>query len=84
MTIHELEVKLKEFCDKNMILINNGKTALTIIRGGGRQKEVVALRAYTVKLLREEGSFSYPRIGRFVNRDHTTAMYLYRKYKDSF
>lgn len=45
------------------------------IRGRDRQADLVAIRRYAARFLRENG-FSLPQIGKFLNRDHTTVINL--------
>jgi len=52
------------------------------IESDRRTKEAVAARQELMYRLRTETSWSLPRIGRFLgNRDHTTIIYGYKKFK---
>lgn len=50
-----------------------------VLTGIGRQQEVVDARELFVRICRNVHKFSYPRIGRALKRDHTTAMHLYKR-----
>ncbi len=55
--------------------------ALDDIRGTGRQAELVEARALLVWIAKTFGrdSLSYPQIARWVGRDHTSVMHLWKK-----
>jgi chromosomal replication initiator protein len=56
------------------------ETSTTDIIGKARNKELIEPRQVTVYLLREMLNMSYPFIAKKIgNRDHTTAIYSYRK-----
>jgi len=44
-----------------------------------RRKDIVRPRQIAICLMRKEGQFSYPVIGKFFNKDHSTIMHSYRK-----
>lgn len=46
------------------------------ILGLGRKSQEVLGRALVVYALRDLGGWSYPRIGEFIDRDHTSVMHL--------
>lgn len=48
------------------------------IRGPRRHREVVLGRLAVIYILRKRG-WTFPQIGRFLNRDHTTVLDLHRK-----
>lgn len=52
------------------------------IIGPGRSRVVLMARACAMAVVREWTDLSYPRIGYFFNRDHTTVMYSIRKVMD--
>ena len=80
MNKQELYKKIEDYCLEEMLPFKDGRVAFATICGASRNQEIVEIRAYVVKLLREEAGFSYKRIGRFINKDHTSAMYLYKEY----
>jgi chromosomal replication initiation ATPase DnaA len=47
--------------------------------GKSRERSMVDIRSALVKTLRDDWHMSYPKIGELINRDHTTAMNLYRR-----
>ncbi len=56
------------------------RMAVTDITGPSRVKAVFWARAELAYRLRMELQWSFPRIGRLLNRDHTTALYQVRQY----
>lgn len=71
--------KIREICEEQFLFPKKESEALKIIRSSDRRKEYVKVRQAVTKLLRNEFDWSFPRIGRFLNRDHTSAMHLYYK-----
>jgi len=51
--------------------------------GTSRRKDIVRPRQIAICLMRKEGQFSYPAIGKFFNKDHSTIMHSYRKIDDA-
>lgn len=49
------------------------------IKSTSRNKDIVRARAMFCEIARSRG-FSYPEIGRAINRDHSTVMYLVKEY----
>ena len=60
------------------VAARHGLTAADI-RGPARTKCIVAARHEAMAACRAEGIWSYPRIGMFFNRDHTTVLYAVRR-----
>ena len=79
MNRQELYKRIEDYCAENLLPFTDGKVALTAVKGASRNQELVGLRSYVVKLLRDENGFSWKRIGRFISKDHTSAMYLYKR-----
>ena len=52
------------------------------IRGTAKTRDVVGPRQATIYLIRELTGMSLPEIGRFMGRDHTTALYAINKIED--
>ena len=77
--LEKLEGELREFCDNELIFIPKDKSILDVIREKDRRQEYVKLREFVVKKLRNEKKWSFPRIGRFLNKYHTSAVHLYYK-----
>lgn len=50
--------------------------------GSSRRSEIVRPRQMAIYLMRKEGHFSYPTIGDFLKKDHSTVMHSYRKIRD--
>lgn len=48
------------------------------IHGRSRSKKIFSARVLVYKALREEG-YSYPEIGKLMERDHTTVLRVLRK-----
>ncbi len=48
-----------------------------------RRSEIVKPRQIAIFLMRKEGNLSYPAIGDFFKKDHSTIMHSYNKIKDS-
>lgn len=48
-----------------------------------RRSEIVKPRQIAIFLMRKEGNFSYPAIGDFFKKDHSTIMHSYNKIKDA-
>lgn len=57
------------------------KVAPELLRGGSRRdwRGITGPRQVAMYLARTLGGRSYPEIGRWFNRDHTTAMHAYRR-----
>ena len=52
------------------------------IRGNAKTRDVVAPRQAAIYLIRELTGMSLPEIGRFMGRDHTTALYAINKVEE--
>lgn len=52
------------------------------IRGNAKTRDVVAPRQAAIYLIRELTGMSLPEIGRFMGRDHTTALYAINKIEE--
>lgn len=50
------------------------------ISGRRRERQLCAARYYVAKNLHDSG-FSYPKIGKVINRDHSSVMYLINNFK---
>jgi len=53
------------------------------IMGTSRRSEIVRPRQIAIYLMRKESNFSYPTIGDYLKKDHSTIMHSYRKIKDA-
>ncbi len=53
------------------------------LMGSSRRSEIVRPRQIAIYLMRKEGNFSYPSIGDFFKKDHSTIMHSYNKIKDA-
>lgn len=51
------------------------------MRGKSREKHITVARHYAMWRARDAG-FSYPEIGRFFNRDHSTVMHAIRRLEE--
>jgi len=51
------------------------------IMGTSRRSEIVRPRQIAIYLMRKESNFSYPTIGDFLKKDHSTIMHSYKKIK---
>lgn len=49
------------------------------IRGVSRFRRVLRARALVVWVLREYGEWSYPEIGHYFDKDHTTFVHMHRR-----
>jgi hypothetical protein len=58
-----------------------GGAKLAEIMGEGRYKAMRDIRMECYFIFREEFGLSFPRIGRFFKRDHTTVIHGYNKHK---
>jgi len=47
--------------------------------GPARHRELVDVRAKIVRALKDKWNMTYVSIGRLLNRDHTSILYLYRR-----
>jgi chromosomal replication initiator protein len=57
------------------------KISVSAIRGPSRVKHIVQVRHTAYYLCRTVVGSSYPEIGRFFGRDHTTILYAVRKFE---
>jgi chromosomal replication initiator protein len=53
------------------------------IMGTSRRSEIVKPRQIAIYLMRKESNFSYPTIGDYLKKDHSTIMHSYRKIKEA-
>lgn len=53
------------------------------ILGTSRRSEIVRPRQIAIYLMRKEGRLSYPAIGGFLKKDHSTIMHSYNKIKEA-
>jgi len=53
------------------------------ILGTSRRSEIVRPRQIAIYLMRKESNYSYPTIGDFLKKDHSTIMHSYKKIRDS-
>jgi len=53
------------------------------ILGTSRRSEIVRPRQIAIYLMRKESNFSYPTIGDFLKKDHSTIMHSYKKIKEA-
>jgi len=53
------------------------------IMGVSRRSEIVKPRQIAIYLMRKESNFSYPTIGDYLKKDHSTIMHSYRKIKEA-
>jgi len=53
------------------------------IMGTSRRSEIVRPRQIAIYLMRKESNFSYPTIGDYLKKDHSTIMHSYRKIKEA-
>lgn len=80
MTLTEIcEDTIKKYCKDYLICIPENQSPLDLVRKTGRQQEFVKIRQFIIRWLRDEHSWSFPRIGRLLNRDHTSIIHLYYK-----
>lgn len=49
------------------------------LMGTSRRSEIVKPRQIAIYLMRKEGHYSYPNIGDFLKKDHSTIMHSYKK-----
>lgn len=66
----------KAIAARHRTIVTNRPLTLKDIRGPLRWKEIVKARAEVAKFLREERGWSFPQIGQFLDRDHTSIMHL--------
>ena len=55
---------------------------LTDLTGVSRKQDVSIVRHMAMYLIYETGRYSYPQIGRFFNRDHTTVIHACRRHTE--
>lgn len=79
LTLEDIKNKIRQFCDENLISLPEGESPLLVVQRPNRQQEFVKLRQFLIKILRDELGWSFPRIGRFLKRDHTSIIHLYYK-----
>jgi len=79
LTLEDIENRIWHFCNENLIFLPKEELPLEIIKRPNRQQEFVKLRQFIIKILRDELAWSFPRIARFLNRDHTSIIHLYYK-----
>jgi chromosomal replication initiator protein len=53
------------------------------IMGTSRRSEIVRPRQIAIYLMRKESNFSYPTIGDYLKKDHSTIMHSYKKIKEA-
>lgn len=49
------------------------------IQSSSRKKSIIGLKRFVVKILKDEMKWSFPEIGKFLKRDHTSIINLYNK-----
>lgn len=59
-------------------ILRRSRLTFAQVRGEGRTKDLVACRRELSAFLREKCGWSYPRIGKWMNRDHTSILNLLR------
>lgn len=60
-------------------ILNNFDISRELLLSKRRNKELVIPRHIAIFLIRKKLQYSFPKIGRFFNMDHTTALHAYRK-----
>lgn len=61
------------------VIARKNGISVGLLVGKNRKRGVVDIRASLVKTLRKDWHMSYAAIGRLLNRDHATAMLLYKR-----
>jgi len=79
LTLEDIENKIRQFCNDNLISLPEGQSPISVIRQPNRQQEFVKIKQFLIKIFRDELGWSFPRIGRFLNKDHTSIIHLYYK-----
>lgn len=63
-------------------MIAKSSTTLEVVQSSSRKEDHVNVRCIVAYWLYVFADLNYAQVGEFLNRDHTSAMYLVGRYKD--